>query len=180
MSTDLSTRTPFFLRASIILVGLYVLVSILIYSREILLPLVYAIIISILLSPVVDYIVRGKVYRSLAIAIVLFFTLSFLILIVLLLASQASLIGEAYPVLTAKFQLILSQAVTWISHYFNIDIRYLNTWVKNARMDLVNNSNAAIGFTLSTLGGIFSTAFLTPVYVFMLLFYKQHLIQFVK
>lgn len=179
MSTDLSTRTPFFLRASIILVGLYVLVSILIYSREILLPLVYAIIISILLSPVVDYIVRGKVYRSLAIAIVLFFTLSFLILIVLLLASQASLIGEAYPVLTAKFQLILSQAVTWISHYFNIDIRYLNTWVKNARMDLVNNSNAAIGFTLSTLGGIFSTAFLTPVYVFMLLFYKQHLIQFV-
>ena len=179
MNTDISPRIPFFLKASMIIVGLYVLVSSLIYSREILLPFVYAIIISILLSPVIDYVMRFKVYRSMAISIVLFFTLSIIIVMVLLLASQVSLIGEAYPSLKGKFQLILAQALTWISHYFNIEIRYLNTGLKEAQTDLVSNSNAAIGFTLSTLSGILSTAFLTPVYVFMLLYYKQHLILFV-
>jgi predicted PurR-regulated permease PerM len=176
---DFSQKVPFFFKAAIVLIGLYVLVIVLVNTREILLPFIYAAIISILLGPIIEHMVGHKINRSIAIAAVLLFTLFIIILILLLLSSQASLLGEAYPRLSAKFQLILKQGVSWISGYFNLSVRSINSWINETQSDLYTNSNAAIGITISALGGILSTLFLTPVYVFMLLFYRHHLIQFI-
>ena len=73
MSTD---KKPIFLiRAALFLVGVYFLISILYLAQGIILPLIYATIIAIVASPLVEFLVRKKLNRALAVTIVLFIAL---------------------------------------------------------------------------------------------------------
>lgn len=133
---------------------------------------------SILVSPIINYLVKKKINRTIAIAGVLLVFLLIISCIILMVISQASMLTEALPKLSSKFQLLLKQGVSWASDYFNISVRSINVWINDTQTDLFNNKNIAIGVTLSTVGGVMATVFLTPVYIFMLLFYKPHLIEF--
>ncbi len=183
MSSDTKMRNyiklPFFVKASISLLGLYVFFNILSELQDIILPLLYAVILAILISPVVDFLVRKKINRAVAISGVLAIALLEVIILVYLLSSQASRLSEAWPQIIKNFQELLIQTVNWSSGYFNISAYKINTWITNTKLDLLLNSNAAIGLTLTTMGGLLSTAVLTPVYIFMMLLYQPHLIEFV-
>lgn len=160
------------------MVGLYVFVSILSIAKGIILPLMYAAIIAILVSPVVDFLVKKKFNRVISIASVLLVSFLIMFAFVALLSSQASRFSDAFPRLVDKFQELLDQCVTWSSSFLNISVPIIDKWIVSAKTELLNNSNAVIGTTISTMGGVLATAFLTPVYVFMLLFYKPHLLAF--
>jgi predicted PurR-regulated permease PerM len=96
-----------------------------------------------------------------------------------LISSQASHLGEAWPTLSAKFKLMFEQTVGWISHIFNIPIRKINVWTTETRADLLEKSGTVIGLTLTKMGDILATLFLTPVYIFMILYYQTHLTEFI-
>jgi predicted PurR-regulated permease PerM len=171
-------KLPFYARVSLSLVGLYVLINMLYVGGGLLIPFLYAIIISILLNPAVNFLVNKKLNRALAISLVLFVVLLLLASLILLISSQASRLSDALPQLTSKFDEFFNQAVGWVSETFNISIEKINAWVAKTKGELLSGSNAAIGFTLTSVGNGLATIFLTPVYIFMLLFYQPHLLQF--
>ncbi|NUO00575.1 MAG: AI-2E family transporter [Saprospiraceae bacterium] len=171
-------KLPFFVKATLLLVGFYVLISMLFIAQDIILPVIYATIIAIAISPAVNYLVKKNINRAMSIAMVLTIALLILSVMVALLSSQASLLGEAWPQLAIRFEDLLNQTVSWISEYFNISLRKINAWITHAKGELINNSGAAIGITLTTMGGMLAIIFLTPVYVFMILFYQPHLVRF--
>jgi len=175
---DTFLKFPFYAKAALLLVGMYVLVCILSQAQDIILPLIYSMIIAISISPVVNFLIRKKINRTLAITIVLVVTLLILIGLVVLLSSQASRLSESWPELESKFRAMFRQAVMWVSECFNIKVTKIDSWITNAKAQMFNSSSAAIGETLSTMGGVLATIFLTPVYTFMLLFYKPHLVEF--
>jgi predicted PurR-regulated permease PerM len=88
-------------------------------------------------------------------------------------------LSEARPQLNLKFQALLNQLTQWIAVYFNISVEKINQGFANAQMELLNNSGAAIGVTLTTIGGILSAIILTPVYIVLLLYYQPHLVLFI-
>jgi len=172
-------KLPFLIRWSILLLGLYVFVSILSIGQDIILPLIYAILIAILMSPLVGFLVRKRINRMLAISFVLL--ISFLILagFVLLFISQADLLREAWPRLSSRFADLFKQTVGWASDYTNLSQKEINLWIDLKQDEFLANSSSAIGNTLNSLSGLLATAFLTPVYVFMLLYYQSHLVKFI-
>lgn len=170
-------KLPFYARVSLFLIGLYVLVSMLSVAQDIILPLLYGIILAILISPVVNVLVQKKINRVVAISGVLTITLLIIVTITASLLSQASRLSEAWPHLAEKLQDLLIQTVAWASGYFNISTYKINIWIAETKDDILNNSNGAIGVTLTTMGGVLSAALLTPVYIFMLLFYQHHLLE---
>lgn len=172
-------KLPFYAKASLIIIGLFVSVSILYIGQDIILPILYAIIIAIAISPLVNYLVRKKLNRALSISIVLLIAVMTGAALVALLVSQGSVLSEAWPQLTGKFEELLKQTVTWASGYFDISARKINNWIATEKVDFINNSGDAIGSTLTTMGGILAGAFLTPVYIFMFLFYQPHLVEFI-
>ncbi|MEO5582224.1 MAG: AI-2E family transporter [Saprospiraceae bacterium] len=172
-------KLPFYIKATLFLIGLYVFIAILSKIQDIILPIIYSVIISILISPIINYLVSKKINRALAIAVVLVFAYGSFIFLILTLGSQISLLIEAWPMLSAKFQILLKQSISWASGYFHISVRKINVWLNDTQSDLFNNSSEVIGMTLSTLGGVLATLFLTPVYIFMLLYYQPHLLQFI-
>lgn len=178
MEMNTLIRLPFYAKATLILIGFYVLVSILSIAQDIILPLIYATIIAISVSPVVSYLVKKKINRAIAIFAVLIMALLFIVGLIFLLVSQASMLSQAWPQLVLKFGDLCNQAIGWTSVWSGISIEQINTWITDTKGELLSNSNAAIGFTLTTMGGFLGTVFLTPVYIFMILFYQPHLVAF--
>ena len=174
-----SIKFPYYAKISLILIGFYVLISMLSILQDIVLPIIYAMLLAIHVSPLVNFLTNKGLNRTISICLVLFFSFTILVAIILWVVSQASLLGEAFPVLSAKFEELLKSAVSWASDTFNIRTSKINRWVTDTKNDLFENTGAAIGITLTTVGGVLATVFLTPVYMFMLLYYKPHLIQFV-
>ncbi len=161
------------------MIGLYVLVSMLSISQDILLPIIYATLIAILLSPLVNFLTSKKVGRALSIFMVLTLVLLIIAAIVLLVSSQANKLREAWPHLSQKFKDFFQLAISWTSENFHVSTQKIEEEISHAKNDLFSTSSQAIGATLSTMGGVFSTIFLTPVYVFMILFYQSHLLEFI-
>lgn len=176
---DSLPKIPFYAKASLFLIGLYVFISMLSITQDIVLPVIYATIIASLLSPSVDFLVQKKINRALAISGVLFIALLLLAILIALISSQASMLRESWPQLTLKFEELLTQSIDWVSATFNISTQKINTWITHSKDELISNSSTAIGITLTTMGGIMATALLTPVYIFMILFYQPHLVQFI-
>jgi len=176
---DNELKLPFYAKASLLLIGMYVLFNMLYIAQGIIVPLVFAIIIAIVLHPVVNFFVKKKINRVVAIIITIFLTFLIISLIAVLLYSQVSQFSQSWPILVDKFTAILNQTITGASGYFDVSQKVIHEWIDKAQGELLNISKAALGETLMTIGSGIMVLLLVPVYVFILLFYQSLLIEFV-
>lgn len=160
------------------MVGAFVLISMLYIGQGILLPLMYATILAILINPAVNFLERKKINRGIAIASVLGLAIVIICTLLFLVMSQATVLIEAMPELSSKLQALLHQFALWLSDYFNISVRQINVWFANEKMTFLHSGDFGIGNTITTLGSVLAIIFLTPVYIFMILFYQPHLLLF--
>ena len=175
-----SSPLPFYAKISLLLVGGYIFVSILSIAGEIILPFIYAVIISILLNPIVNFLVKRKFNRLLAITIAIVITFLFAAGLVYIIANQMGMFGKSFPKMEQRFGELINQAATWVSDKFHISHVKVNAWISRTRNEIINNANAMIGRTLLTLTGILIVVILIPVYVFMILYYKPLLLAFLR
>jgi predicted PurR-regulated permease PerM len=173
-------KFPGYAKAIFILIGLIALLTVLYVAKSIIVPIVFATIIAIILHPVVNFFMRRKINRLLAICITLFLTLIVLAAFFGLLFSQVVRFYESWPVLIEKFTLILNQSVTWASSYFDIDAQKINAWLANTKTEIITASSAAIGHTLITIGTGLMILFLVPVYIFLMLYYEPLILEFIR
>jgi len=172
-------KWPFYAKATLIIIGLFTLLTILHIGRGIIVPFVIAVIISILLSPAVNFFVRIKINRIIAIAITLFLSVILIAGFSTLIFSQISRFSESLPLLAEKFTEVLNQTIEWASGYFDISAQKINTWIAGTKDELINSSGSAIGKTIVSVGGVFVVIFIVPVYIFMILYYQPLLLDFI-
>lgn len=172
-------KLPSYLKAAVLLVGLYVFVDILYIAQDIIVPLIFATMGAIMLSPVVGFLVRKKVPRVLAVSLVI--TLAFLIVggLMVLLSMQATNYTEAWPEVLDKSKQLFSQCMGWLNRNLHINTSQTDQWVAKAKDQIISMGGSQLGDTLTKLGGLLSTIFLIPVYIFMMLYYQPHLVEFV-
>lgn len=172
-------KFPLYAKASIILVGVYVLISMLVKVQVIILPIIFATIFAVLISPVVNFLELKKINRAIAITMVLIALILIIAAVIAFLSSQANLLKETLPGLKIKFKELLAEIHSWTSVHFNISEQKINDWIANSKNELSNNSSSLIGSTLSSMGGVFAALMLTPVYIFLILLYQSHLRRFI-
>jgi predicted PurR-regulated permease PerM len=171
---------PFFVNASLLMVGLCALVVLLFIGQQILIPLVFAIIIAVLLNPVVQFLVRHHLPRILAIVIAVLLAMLVTLALAYFISSQISLFAEASPAYKEKLDGLLKQTITWVSIQVNIAPEKLTGWLANGQREVLKNSGAILGQTLSSVGGFVLGAVLLPVYVIMILWYQPLLREFFR
>lgn len=171
---------PFYIKATIILVGVIALFAIMYIAKIIIVPLILAIIISIVLHPVVRFFVNRKLNRLIAIIITL--VIAFVIIAILgsLVVTQVSRFSQSWPKLVIRFTEVLNELVIWISAFSTISTAEIIAWINKSKMELFETSSIEIGQTLMSVGRGFALLFIIPVYVFMLLFYQPILIEFLR
>ena len=178
--TNTFFKFPFYAKVSFILIGLYVFISMLYIAQDIIVPLVFAIIIAILISPVINFFVRIKINRVIAIVITLFLTFVVIVALCVLLFSQMSRFSESLPTLVDRFTEIINQSIVWVSGYFDINPQKIHGWVIKTKGELLNISSVTIGQTLVTVGSGLVVLLLIPVYVFIILYYQPLLLDFIR
>ena len=169
-------QLPLYIKATLIIIGLFAVFAILYLGQNIIIPLVFSTIIAIVLHPVVNLFIRIKINRVIAIIIVMLLTFLMIALFGILLFSQASRFTESLPNLLDKFTEILNQTIIWITHHFDLSASEITAWITKTKNELIGGEE--IGQTISNVGGMVAFLFLIPVYVFMILFYQPLLIDF--
>lgn len=176
---ETSTGMPAYLKLTLVMLGLIAFFFILWIGQDILAPLVFATILAIVLNPLVNRFSRMGVNRVVAIVIALIVALAVIAGLIYFLSSQVAHFSESFPVVKVKFKSLIDESIQWTAQYFNVKEQAIRDWLSRAKAKGMENGSALVGSTLSTLGGVFAFVFLLPVYIFMILFYKSLLLEFI-
>lgn len=172
-------RFPLYAKVAIIYVGIYFFISMLYIAQSLIVPLIFGTIIAVLLHPVVNFFVKRKFNRILAIIVTLLLTFIIIAAFGLFMFSQLSLFSDSWPVFVEKFTNLINQTIHWIPEYFDISASKVNLWIDETKTELLDSSSSFIGQTLLSVGSSMLVIFLIPVYVFLLLFYRPLLLDFI-
>lgn len=170
---------PFYVKTSIIIIGLFAFVYILYLTQSIIVPIIYSTIIAIVLSPMVNFFTKRKVNEVLAISITLMIFIAVTIFIISFLSIQMMQFTDSFPKLVEKSNQIADSFELWASNRFSIDKIKIHSMVLKKRSEFISNGGVMIGETILSTGSRLLVALLIPVYVFMILVYQKHLIRFI-
>jgi predicted PurR-regulated permease PerM len=171
-------KIPFYAKAALIFISILVFAFIMHIGQHIILPILYATIIAILLNPLVNYLIRKKINKIVSISIAVALAICVAIGILYIVSSQITMFTEMYPQLKAKFNETSTEFIHWISKKFNIRHSKINAWITETQSEEI--SNFAIGEKLIEVGRMLVIGMLLPAYLFMILYYKPLLLEFIR
>lgn len=172
-------RLPFYAKASLVIMGLFFLLSMMALGKSIIVPILVSIVLSILLSAVVDYLHNKKLDRVLSISITLFFTMLVFGLLLVWVISQFNSFIDRLPEMNEKFDVLQTSFAAWFSENFGVNPYKTSEWIDGARADLTTMSSKRIGDTIGMLMNALIIMILIPVYIFLMLYYQPLLVDFV-
>lgn len=170
---------PTYFKIANIAIAMLAIFYILFIGQAIILPLVYAAIFAILLDPFVNWLCARRFNRVIAILLSLLLAIILASGVVYFISAQLATLSETLPQFKEQFGLLIKQCFGWISETFNVKTTKIYAWVEQAKNQGMDNSGVLIGNTLSTVGSLLAIIFLVPVYIFMFLFYKPLLLDFI-
>lgn len=166
MENSKITKEPFYKKATIILIGIFLFFYMLSLLEDLLVPLAFAALFAILLSPLYNKFIVWRIPKVLSIILTLLIAIIVIAAFFYFLSNQILQFGEMLPNLKLKFKETLHELEFWVESTFGIavdkQVKYLN--------EAVSNSKYLIGSTLLGALGVFSIIFLIPVYIFLLIF----------
>jgi predicted PurR-regulated permease PerM len=175
---DAPFQIPFYAKISLIFISIFAFVYIMYIGQDIIIPIVFATLVAILLNPLVNYLVSKKLNRIFSISIAVALALFVVLIILYIISSQITMISETYPQLKEKFDVTSKELIQWYSEKFSIRKSQINLWIKETQSDAI--SNFSIGDRLSEIWKTLVIGMLLPVYLFMILFYKPLLLEFIR
>lgn len=165
---------PFYVKSTVIIFGLVLISHALFNLADILSPIAFSLIIAILLNPLVTKLERKGVKKVIAISLALVLSIVCVACIFYFISSQLMHFTDSLPELKVKFNEHFKEIQDWIAKSFNVSLAKQQKLMSDAG----NSSKALIGSTLGGVFGIVGFFVLVPIYVFLLLFYKTLMINF--
>ena len=160
------------------LIGLSLLVFVLHKLDDLLLPLVYAILLSLLLMPLVTRLEKWRWPRMLAIAAAILVVVLFIAGLFTFFGSQIISLRSELPLIQSKLVILFDQQQQLLSKRFHFQPMSHDQVIDSSLSALQSQSSKYLGSTLNTTLGVLSTITLVPIYIFCFLYYRDHLRQF--
>jgi predicted PurR-regulated permease PerM len=170
---------PLTVRRAIELMGLYFLGHIIIVGRDILTPLLMAFFLAIMLLPLLRFLRRKKIPEALAIFLSILLLLIILGAVIWFFSSQISRLASDFPQIKENVKLHVNTLSQWIETKFNMSTSKQAELINNRNEKLLNLASGMAGGAASSVSGILIFIGLLPIYIFLLLFYKNLLLRFV-
>jgi predicted PurR-regulated permease PerM len=173
-------RMPLTVRRAIELMGLYFLGTIIIVGRDIITPILMAFFLSIMLLPVYRFL-RNKARFGEVPSIGLSLFLLFLILgaLVWFFSAQIGMVVSDFPQIKQNVTLHLNSLSAWLQQKTGFSTARQTQLISEQNEKVLNWAGGFLGGAASSVTGIFVFIGLLPIYIFLLLFYKNLLLRFV-
>ena len=179
MNTSLAKSVPFYVKLALILFILIALCFIAIEIKEVLSPLIFALLFSVALLPLVNFFEkRARFPGGMAAGISVILLVLVLFSLFYFLGSQLSRLAEDWPQFQSQMDVTIKNIQEWIDAKLNIGIREQMKYVNKATTQVINSSSSVIGTTVASISSILFFIVLTMIYTFFLIFYRHHLLKF--
>ncbi|MBC7399978.1 MAG: AI-2E family transporter, partial [Mucilaginibacter sp.] len=165
---------PFYLKTTVILFGLILLVYVFAQLADVLVPLAFAAFLSVLLNPLANRFERMGMRKVFAISLSLLIMIIGVAGVFYFLSTQVIQFGDSLPMLKQKFAEISVDLKNWVATTFGLPVKKQDQIIKDA----LGSSQAMVGQTLGSLIGIVGIILLLPVYIFFMLLYKTLILNF--
>ncbi|WP_345257654.1 AI-2E family transporter [Flaviaesturariibacter amylovorans] len=170
---------PLTVRRAIELIGLYFLGMIIIAGQDILAPLILAFFLAIMLLPLYRWLRRRKLPDMLAIGLSLLALIIAVGLLVWFFSAQLTNLMSDFPVIKQNVRLHLNTFSQWISERFGYSTAKQTALITDQNEKLMNVATGWAQGAASSITGILVFVGLLPIYIFLLLYYKNLLIRFI-
>ena len=175
-----SLKVPFYAKISLILIGLCAFICILYVAQGIILPVIFATIIAIAITPFMDWCLRHKMNRIIAISVSVVFMCLISGLAVALIGAQLRSFVDSGPNLLDKFYETLNRSTSWAVKYFHVTPKKINLYMDQTKTEILQSGKNILGAVVMSMGSFLAILVLIPVYVFMILFYRPLLMEFIQ
>jgi len=166
------------IRYTFLLAGLSLLVYVLHKLDGILLPLFFAALLAILLLPLVRRFEDWKWPRALAILMALLLLVLSLAALVYFFGIQIIDLRGELPLVQQKLTVYLDQVQQWLHAKFGLRPMSKDELIDSSFSSAKKSAGGFLGSTISTTAGVLSVTTLVPIYIFCLLYYRDHIRQF--
>jgi predicted PurR-regulated permease PerM len=172
-------KLPFYQKLACVLVILIAIGYLVIQGKQILSPLIFSCLFSILLLPLASFMERKFGFRrGLASILAVLTLLAFVSLIIYLVGTQMADLADDWP----QFKLQLNSSLTniqhWIAIKFHINSYKQLTFLKSAASKVLDSGTAVVGITIISLSSIILFLVFTFIYTLFLLTYRRLIMNF--
>ncbi|HEX8356258.1 MAG TPA: AI-2E family transporter [Segetibacter sp.] len=169
---------PLTVRRAIELMGLYFLGMIIIVGKDVITPLVMAFFLSIMLLPLHRFL-RKKLPETLSICISLLLLITVMGLLVWFFSSQISSLISDFPAIKRNVQAHITSIGKWIDAKTGFSTERQSKLISDQNDKMLNYAGGMLGGAASSVTGILVFIGLLPIYIFLMLYYKNLLLRFV-
>lgn len=166
-------KPPFYLKLSLILISIALICLALIYGKDIILPVLFAILLANILLPVTRFLAKRRFNKPLSIFIPLLLTIIVGGGILYFLSSQIMNFMEDVPALKERMNEVSHSFQVWFRKTTSITITRQNQYITETVKDMKENSSGMVGSTFGSLTDILMYIVLIPIYTFLILYYKE-------
>ncbi|RYZ26036.1 MAG: AI-2E family transporter, partial [Chitinophagaceae bacterium] len=170
---------PLTVRRAIELMGLYFLGTIIFIARDIITPLVMAFFLSIILLPTYRRLRNRRAPEGLAIFLSILLLIIVLAGVIWFFSSQISGLVADFPQIKKNVTVHLNSLSEWIGRSFGISAQRQTQMISDYNDKLLNLATGMLGGAASSVTGVLIFIGLLPIYIFLMLFYKNLLLRFV-
>jgi len=170
---------PLTVRRSIELLGLVLLVGIFVIGNDIIMPIVMAFFISIVLLPVFRFLKKRKVPEALAIVLPILLLVIILGGIVWFFSAQVGLLVADFPQIKNNVNIHLKALSDWISTISSYSTTEQVEFINKNTNELISFAGKRVSGAALTLSSLFVFVGLLPIYIYLMLFYKDIILRFI-
>ncbi len=173
------SKLPVYLKLSQIVMGLLALFYILYIGQGLIIPFILSTIVAILLNPIVNFLTSHRFNRILAIALAILTGFIVMAGVMFFIGSQLVMFSDSAPQFKQKFDGLAQDIINWVSHTFNLSKPKIKELIEKGKNEGLKNGTIVITRALGAMGNVFAIFIIMPVYIFLILFYKPLLLQFI-
>lgn len=170
---------PLTVRRSIELLGIFLLGTLLVLGKGIIMPVLTAFFVSIMLLPVYRFLRRRKFPEVLAILLPILLVAVFLGIIIWFFSAQVSMLVADFPTIQKNVSIHLTSLSNWINQKTDFSTQEQVKFLKEQSAKMLANAGAMASGAAGSLGSVFIFMGLMPIYIYLFLFYKNLLLRFV-
>ncbi|MES2518636.1 MAG: AI-2E family transporter [Bacteroidota bacterium] len=168
-----SFKLPFIGRFAFALISVTILVYWLMVLQDILVPFFIAIILSMAIFPVANWLENKGLGRVWAVSFTLLLFTIIALGIIWLASSQVAEFGEMLPQLEKRFTLWFNQIQRWAESIFHVGKKTQIAQLRKYGTGFLSTGSSFFTSALSTTGSVLGNLSLIPIYMFFFLYYRD-------
>ena len=172
------SKIPYSIQLSARLFAIILTLAIVYYSQSILLPILFAAIISISLFPLAQLLERLRIGKAASALLAVTVAITIISAVIWFIVHQSIIIGQDATAITKKVLSVLEVGEQWIDKQFGIGRNEVLKKLKEQGNSSLENAGGIITSTFGSIGNLLANSLLVPLYSFFMLYYRDFFREF--